>query len=357
MLNLPRIKKLEYFNTLDMTYAFDDLTGLFNNASMIGYVNSLIEREVPFTMAIVNADDFKNINSTYGYVTGDKILQIYAKALTRAVSDDGVIGRYGGDEFIVVLENITEYNDIWKIFHELNVMLSETTVSGMEELSISVTTGITRYPLDGRTSEELFSTAQRALFRGKTKGKACFIIYLAAKHANIVVEKATDNIFSTTELISKVFDYLNVNHKSLKNNINELLSYFQVFFKLDHVVLESNTKIICEKTRNNLDKKFRYIGPKVFKDNLNIYGLFFVNNRRALLQIGAVDLHKALHDQEIRSTIAVEIGCNGEKYGILRADMINNTAAWKDNEMIVFVATAKLIGTLIYKASKTLDEI
>ena len=211
MLNLPRIKKLEYFNKVDLNYAFDDLTKLFNNATMLGYVNSLVDREIPFTMAIINADNFRNVNSTYGYSTGDRILQIYGSAITRAVGDSGVVGRYNGDEFIVVLENITEYNDIWKIFHELNVMLAEATIPNLEELSISVTSGITRYPIDGRTSDELFSTAQRALFRGKTKGKACFIIYLAAKHANIVVEKGADNIFSTTEMLSRIFDYLTTN--------------------------------------------------------------------------------------------------------------------------------------------------
>ena len=69
------------------------------------------------------------------------------------IGDKGVVGRYGGDEFLVVMENITDHSKIWNTFHELNVELGKLMIPEIKNMSLSITTGIARYPIDGNTAQ------------------------------------------------------------------------------------------------------------------------------------------------------------------------------------------------------------
>lgn len=346
----------EFFKDQDMQYCFDVLTKVLNREMITTYLKYLIENKKPFTLCLCDVDNFKRVNDTYGHMTGDEVLYTVANLIVSSVNDKGLVGRYGGDEFMIILEGITEYNDVWSICHKINVAAAKLQFEELEDLHVTLTTGISRYPLDGANYEELLGTADKALYRGKMKGRNCFIIYLAAKHADIMLKSDKELGYNSMEMISRVFKILSVD-REIKDSVSAVLRFLSTSLMVNHICIDSMNGI-CESIVHKLSnvKKFKHIDLEMLLSNMNSSGIAFVNQRRTLQQIGKLDYHKVLKEQSITSICTVKIECNGFTYGVLRAESATNRV-WQSYEMDLFVTAAKLIGLLLYKSNLTLDDV
>ena len=83
----------------------DELTKVFKRDVIVSYVEKLISENIPFDISILDVDNFKYVNDGYGHLVGDKALIEIAKRIEELLGDQGVVGRYGGDEFIMVAPN------------------------------------------------------------------------------------------------------------------------------------------------------------------------------------------------------------------------------------------------------------
>ena len=99
--------------TAPLTAMHDSLTGLIARPYILRFIESLIAAGTPFAMAMVDLDNFKSINDNYGHRTGDEMLSSVAASLTRYVGESGVVGRYGGDEYVIypILQNVLTPGD------------------------------------------------------------------------------------------------------------------------------------------------------------------------------------------------------------------------------------------------------
>ncbi|MCR5349519.1 MAG: GGDEF domain-containing protein [Acholeplasmatales bacterium] len=356
MANIEKLKDIECFKNQDLYNAIDNLTRLLNKDIALEYVNYLIENKKQFTMAIIDLDNFKHINDTFGHMIGDKVLNVFSECLSNHIGSKGICGRYGGDEFIVVLEGIYDYNDIWKIFHDLNGEIALIKLQDLDKLFITTTTGITRYPIDGDNVDTLISTAEKALYRGKMKGRNCFIIYLKEKHENIKIEKINDATLSTMTMLAQVFDYLNADN-TLDVNINNLFKRLSSYFMFDHISIQSNDALVTSIVHSlSIQKEYKYIDTKEYRKNMNEYGILFINNIRTLLLTSNVILHKRMYDQQILSSLVVDIKYNDTSYGLLRIDMCN-PRTWSAQEVDIATTAARLIAVLIAKLDTNLNEL
>lgn len=145
----------------------DHLTKLLNRKTLIASVNEAIDnRSVSlFTMFVFDIDYFKQINDHHGHTTGDVCLKNLAAVLKSQLSEQDFAGRFGGDEFIVVLPN--------KGFKEgLNFgrqLMAE--IDKQENPRFSISMGMAVYPWDGETYKALFDTADKGLYFAKEKGR------------------------------------------------------------------------------------------------------------------------------------------------------------------------------------------
>ena len=165
-MNLEKLSTIEYFKDLDSQYAFDGLTKVLSREMITNYLAYMVQSKKPFTVCLCDVDNFKSVNDNYGHMLGDEILPKIAESIENTVGNKGVVGRYGGDEFMIILDGMTEYNDVWEVCHKINVTAGRLKYEKAEELNVTLTTGISRYPIDGQTYEELLSKADRALYRG-----------------------------------------------------------------------------------------------------------------------------------------------------------------------------------------------
>ncbi len=355
-MNNEKLESLDYFKNQDLQFAFDGLTKVLNREMITSYLSYLIQNKKTFTVCLCDVDNFKSVNDNYGHMLGDEVLQILATTIEQTVGNKGVVGRYGGDEFMIILDGITEYNDVWEVCHKMNVTAGRIKYEKAEELNVTLTTGIARFPIDGQTYEELLSKADRALYRGKMKGRNCFIIYLAAKHANILIEPNKEKLYSSMEMLSRVFNILTAGD-DLKRNIKSVIQYLSSYLMIDHICLQSANKICVEQIHSlSIVKEFEFINNDFIYREMNSSGLFFLNARKALMQTGSTTLHSLLKAQQIYSFLAVRLESNGKQFGIIRADS-TNIKIWQPAEMDLFVVAAKLIAVLLDKTNTNLDEL
>lgn len=169
----------------------DALTGLYNRASLEKYIEDNIDKKSFFILAEIDIDYFKEINDTYGHIVGDNVLVEVANALREYAGKDGIVGRIGGDEFMIV-----KYYDHAPLFQEVRqfciglksemLNLRNTKINSK---TVTVTTGAACYPFDGLDFKTLYSKVDKALYRGKAKGRNCYVIFNSVLHSSIDTSK------------------------------------------------------------------------------------------------------------------------------------------------------------------------
>lgn len=192
-----RIQNDDFLKKLSTQEGFiDETTGVISRRYILKYINNLVNQEVPFTMYIMDIDNFKLVNDRYGHNIGDQVLNAFGNAVREYMAPYGVVGRYGGDEFIVVNFETIDYEDIRQFL--FNMYMSESVIRheyllGKYKFNITATIGTATFPRDAFDYNELFIKADKALYRGKTKGRNCFIIYVEEKHKDIDINDMHKN--------------------------------------------------------------------------------------------------------------------------------------------------------------------
>jgi diguanylate cyclase (GGDEF)-like protein/PAS domain S-box-containing protein len=120
-----------------------------------------------FSLLFIDLDNFKLINDKKGHVFGDKVLIEVAERLKQSVHKADTIGRYGGDEFVLLLESISNKDDAARIVEILTKALNAEFEIYNEKLKISCSIGTALYPDDGSTLEALISVADTAMYKAK----------------------------------------------------------------------------------------------------------------------------------------------------------------------------------------------
>lgn len=144
----------------------DGLTKAYNKATIMNIMEKMmLKRNMEFSIFIFDIDDFKRINDTLGHVAGDMALKKLATIAKKAIRDVDSLGRYGGDEFIVVLPN-TNISDAIMVAERFRKL-----VEASDAPRFSVSIGVAAYPHDADTVKGLIAAADEGLYRSKRKGK------------------------------------------------------------------------------------------------------------------------------------------------------------------------------------------
>lgn len=155
----------------------DSLTRLYNRKTLGVLVNHALEKEVRRAVLLfIDLDNFKEINDRYGHLTGDCVLKSAASILCSCVSDVDVVGRVGGDEFIMFLPDLNfeaekMENRVKKICGLIHEKLSKSDFV----IPLTCSIGGAHYPKDGRDYMTLAGRADEALYCAKRKGKNCSV--------------------------------------------------------------------------------------------------------------------------------------------------------------------------------------
>jgi len=162
-----QIKDLEEDSNIDA------LTKVFNRKALNKYLDYITKKgslEHELHLLILDIDDFKTINDTYGHVAGDKILIFISNLLRKTLRDGDKIFRYGGEEFIVILNRIDSKKCQEIAKRILQSISTNTLLYKGHSVSVTMSIGATKY-IKGDTPESLIERADRALYKSKSEGK------------------------------------------------------------------------------------------------------------------------------------------------------------------------------------------
>lgn len=170
----------------------DEMTGLYNKITTEELISSFLDEGqhmgIP-ALLLFDIDNFKSINDTYGHAFGDIIIMECAHAIRTHFRSDDIVGRIGGDEFIVLMKNTSKLDIIKDKLERLSDTLSCLNFEENEDIEISVSIGIACYPIHGTSYSELFEKADQALYYSKDHGKNMITIYGEA--SSIIATRVT----------------------------------------------------------------------------------------------------------------------------------------------------------------------
>jgi diguanylate cyclase (GGDEF)-like protein len=174
---------------LEKLAQFDELTGLANRTLFAEQLTRAIGRSqrksAPLAALFIDLDRFKSVNDTLGHDIGDALLCQIAERLQRNLRVGDFCGRWGGDEFVVCLEDFGEAANAAAAAQKLLLVLSEKYEIGNSEVYATPSIGIAMYPDSGATAEKLIKAAEVAMFAAKKRGGGRFQYYSGALNTKL----------------------------------------------------------------------------------------------------------------------------------------------------------------------------
>lgn len=162
----------------------DVLTGLPNRRKFEEDLEALLDSAQTGSVLLFDLDNFKNVNDTLGHVYGDALLRHLAGTLERSLDSAARVYRFGGDEFLVILDGIVEREELAAIITRLLQNVSKThTVEGRRN-NITSSVGVVRYPYDGTSVEQLLIKADIAMYNAKQLGRNRYVLFEASMSAS-----------------------------------------------------------------------------------------------------------------------------------------------------------------------------
>jgi len=168
-------KRIRLFEEVREKSRRDGLTGLYLRRYFIERLEGEIHRakrySASFSLLMADIDRFKNINDVYGHLVGDSALKALSQLLTDSLRPGDLIGRYGGEEFIILLP-LTTLDEATKIATRLvKIIAKKDFLGNYRHFNMTLSVGISHYPSDGGNTQKLIEASDKALYWVKTHGR------------------------------------------------------------------------------------------------------------------------------------------------------------------------------------------
>ena len=152
----------------------DPMTKLLNKSALkqkaTDFLNDMRNRNRTHAVLVIDIDNFKHVNDTLGHMVGDVVIENIANTIKKVIRDDDIAGRAGGDEFVVILKDVTPRLAVSKA-ERINGTISEIYIGENQDFKISASIGISMYNVDGEDYDTLFKKADSAMYFAKNNGK------------------------------------------------------------------------------------------------------------------------------------------------------------------------------------------
>lgn len=191
-----KLRKFNFFDRIideiSLDEILDPLTGVLSRAYSMKFVRALIADKTPFTFTILDLDNFKFINDSYGHSAGDTVLKTVTMELAEAADAFGLVGRFGGDELLLIDLKNTDRESKIDFFEKLYTNSSALRIKVRFDNGSSLitgTAGCATFPNDSDNFTDLFGIIDKMLYLGKSRGRNCYTIYDESEHKNVEISK------------------------------------------------------------------------------------------------------------------------------------------------------------------------
>ena len=190
------IERKQYQQQIEHQANYDALTGLPNRNLLHDRLKQAVYAQRSaraVAVVFLDLDHFKFVNDSLGHSIGDKLLKGIGERLRQVLRDGDTVARIGGDEFVLILNDQTRDDVIFRAMQRINAKLAEPFVIDGKELYVTCSAGISLYPQDGTDVETLLKNADAAMYRAKEHGRNNFQFYTAEMNSKVNERLALEN--------------------------------------------------------------------------------------------------------------------------------------------------------------------
>ena len=327
----------------DLTYRKEtDLgTHVYNKNKYEEMINDYYPQVDRLAAIFWDVNNLKCVNDKYGHAAGDVLIQTLSSVLYELSTDRRKVYRIGGDEFIVLIKDVT--------IEELRIMLKAmrkglkvSLAQKQPEYMFSTSIGIAQFGKDGSDFETLFKIADAALYIAKEKGKDRYIIYDYNKHGDILADMKHDIAFGSGfmkpmakyELATNIVMKVSLGMMTVKEVLSELTDKLNIH----GISIYSGNDMECIYStghyKNNVIEA-AYVNDDKFVNHFDEYGVNMVNNI-ASLTIEFPEVFRKLRDNNICSFLQMKAdGADGKEYMVEFDIFGTNRRKWSDTDVIM----------------------
>lgn len=343
-------EEIPYYSTKE---ALDSATSLLNKRATYEYCLALLEnnKEQNHYMIIIDIDNFKSINDNYGHMFGDEVILKVSTVINSILNGRAIVGRFGGDEFFIFTTNLRDESELRVILTTIRKELYYAYDYLGDNFHVTLSAGISLYPTDGLTYEDLFKKADKCLYLAKNKGRNRYIIYDEEKHGQI------------TETADRV-------HKAL--NLNDRAEYLATYVAQATLELGNKGISAIANILNDIRSKMDIDGIRIISENdadnpvylsgdyrnLPVFSPFCKDekflmrfNSNNVLMVNGIDSFEPFHKtfcQELNRCNIMAFNCflvtnpAGERFFIF-FDIFNHKNRWNETDKNYLLILSRII--------------
>ena len=338
-------------NTDVTGYVMDAGLPCLSKRSIIDYAKSAFMKNQERTYIVVlDLDDFKTINDTYGHLFGDEVLLRLVKIVKDAIGKSGMLGRIGGDEFMIVLNWVESPVELRNILRSIRTGVEWAFKGERDDFRLSCSIGCAAYPDNGDTYDKVFQLADRMLYIAKNKGKNRYVIYTPEIHD--ASKASTDNAAPNRQKSALKEDKIGVMTRLLEEFMVRKIVLAEAEFRelsacfeLDRITMVYSNfaeaiTLEDDNFTNVVDEKIYLELEDGFKESFDKDKLFVVNGPFNL-EGKAPKLLSMFETYGIESAIFYKMEKSGKMFGYMMFAKKSRRQQWSEYEKTLLACAGK----------------
>lgn len=335
----------------------DQLTGLFMKENITNYAKRCInDLRQPTAIAIVDIDDFKNVNDHFGHAKGDEVLKRCAAIIEKQVEGFGKAGRIGGDEFFIVFDNFEDKERLKFVLRGIKNMVYAAYDEEQNGFSVTTSIGVSVFPDDcDGNYDTMFKLADCLLYKAKKKGKNRYIVYDPTKHGSVesLLENGIKNesllggrAMEKSEVICRIANKIISGEEfSVELILNDVLAHFGI----DRIIIYNKTdrKVVIQAGKPKLgDKLIEETIDYLYDERLEMSydnGVLLVSNVAFFDMKSARSAYEAVCKLGIESVRQHVVNAKSGKTFVISYEMVKSTITWNEMDTQYFRILDRLL--------------
>lgn len=335
---------------------YDSLTNVYNKKSITEYamksINNMKNDRV--TIAILDVDHFKTVNDTYGHLYGDKVLSRVGNKLKSIVGDEGLVGRIGGDEFMIVLTGINDDQILRSMLRAIRTQIKWEFSNDFDSFSVTCSIGASIGPINGNTYEDLFNKADFCLYLAKEKGRDRYVFFRDELHRQSYMDSISKNSIGPQangreiKELEFIREFMKISVTNPKDAFIMAKQHFFQNYKIDSINIFFG---------NQMKKTYSY-GQELENadDAMYVFSDEFksILNGETYVQIGffgrytknCPEFCRIMRERKQLSTIHCIIGTPDHILGLITFDKCKESSQWADYEVNCAVIVASMLSRI-----------
>lgn len=177
---------------------YDPLTNLPSwklfNERLVAVLENAAQTSRSFAVLFLDLDRFRNVNHAFGHEAGDLLLKLFVERIVRVLRSDAILSRKGGDRFFLLLPNVVDAEEAERTVQKMMAVLREPFFVGEQEVSLTISTGITHYPQGGIDAVTLLKNADAAMNKAKEAGRNTYRFFCDDLHTKASRQLKLENL-------------------------------------------------------------------------------------------------------------------------------------------------------------------